>query len=405
MLPEGWRECRLGDLFENRKERGRDGLPTLSVTMTDGLVNRENLDRKQDSALTPEEHLLVKPGDIAYNTMRMWQGAFGLADRDGMVSPAYVVLKPKPNADSAYLAQLLRAPRLRYMLRAYSYGLTDDRLRLYFDDFAAIPVCIPSLDEQRRIARLLATWDKAVQATEELLTNRRSHKRALAEELLLRPMATTSEARRNLPRTPVWERKTLGQIARITSGGTPDRSEPTFWNGAIPWVTTGEVKFNTIIETAEKITEKGLHQSSAKLFPPGTLLMAMYGQGKTRGQVAKLGIEATTNQACAAILVHDGYDPDFYFQYLSAQYELLRALGNSGTQQNLNAGILKGLVVPIPPESHQRLIVGLLASLDQAIRAIADRVQLLKAEKTALMADLLTGKRRVKPTAEAVSTP
>ena len=83
MLPEGWRQCRMGDLFESRRERGRPGLPLLSVTMNDGLVDREDLDRKQDSALAPEEHLLVKPGDIAYNMMRMWQGAFGLAHKEG----------------------------------------------------------------------------------------------------------------------------------------------------------------------------------------------------------------------------------------------------------------------------------------------------------------------------------
>lgn len=80
-----------------------------------------------------------------------------------------------------------------------------------------------------------------------------------------------------------WRRSTLGEIARITSGGTPDRSEPSYWGGSVPWVTTGEIQFNTITDTAEKITEAGLKNSSAKLFPPGTLLMAMYGQGKTRG--------------------------------------------------------------------------------------------------------------------------
>jgi type I restriction enzyme S subunit len=363
--------------------------------MNDGLVDREDLDRKQDSALTPEEHLLVKPGDIAYNTMRMWQGAFGLADREGMVSPAYVVLKPKTTADSAYLAQVLRAPRLRYLLRAFSYGLTEDRLRLYFDDFAAIPVAIPSLKEQRRLARLLAVWDEAIVVTEKLLTNRKALKSALAERLLLRPMAVSTECGQVSPSDSVWQRKTLGEIARIISGGTPDRAEPSHWGGEIPWVTTGEIQFNTIRSTAERITESGLRQSSAKLFPPGTLLMAMYGQGKTRGQVAKLGIPAATNQACAAVLFLDGYDPDFYFHYLTAQYEAVRALGNAGTQQNLNAGILKGLPVPVPPAAEQQLIVRVLNCLDQAIQIAMARIQLLTAEKRALLADVLGGKRRL----------
>jgi type I restriction enzyme S subunit len=123
--------------------------------------------------------------------------------------------------------------------------------------------------------------------------------------------------------------------------------------------------------------------------------MAMYGQGKTRGQVAKLGIHAATNQACAAVLLLDGYDPDFYFHYLSAQYEAVRALGNAGTQQNLNAGILKGLPVPVPPAAEQQLIVQVLNCLDQAIQIIGARLQLLRAEKRALLADVLGGKRRL----------
>jgi type I restriction enzyme S subunit len=168
-----------------------------------------------------------------------------------------------------------------------------------------------------------------------------------------------------LPKT--WHRSTLGDIARISSGGTPDRSKPEYWGGDVPWVTTGEIQFNTITDTAEKITSAGLKNSSSKLFPPGTLLMAMYGQGKTRGQVAKLGIEASTNQACAAIMLNKGNDPDFYFQYLSSQYEELRELGNAGTQKNLNGGILKGVMVPVPHGVEQRRIAQILSTWDQAI--------------------------------------
>lgn len=168
-----------------------------------------------------------------------------------------------------------------------------------------------------------------------------------------------------LPKT--WHRSTLGEVARISSGGTPDRGTAEYWGGDVPWVTTGEIQFNTITKTTEKISVKGLQNSSAKLFPPGTLLMAMYGQGKTRGQVAKLGIEAATNQACAAILLNENNDPDFYFQYLSSQYDELRELGNAGTQKNLNGGILKGVAVPVPPYKEQRRIANILSTWDRAI--------------------------------------
>ena len=153
----------------------------------------------------------------------------------------------------------------------------------------------------------------------------------------------------------------------------------------MPWVTTGEIQFNTITDTTEKITEAGLKNSSAKMFPPGTLLMAMYGQGKTRGQVAKLGIEASTNQACAAILLHDGFDESFYFQYLSANYEAIRELGNAGTQQNLSGGILKEVEVPVPPLEEQRQVAQILSTWDDAIASAEDLALNASVHRSALI--------------------
>ena len=186
-----------------------------------------------------------------------------------------------------------------------------------------------------------------------------------------------------------WHRSTLGEIARIASGGTPDRSKPEYWGGDIPWVTTGEIQFNTITDSTEKITAAGLQNSSAKRFPPGTLLMAMYGQGKTRGQVAQLGIEAATNQACAAIQLQNSYDIDFYFQYLTSQYEALRELGNSGTQKNLNGGIIKGVDVPVPPYGEQRRIAKILSTWDQAIATTRRLVANSRRQVQALLQQLL----------------
>lgn len=194
-----------------------------------------------------------------------------------------------------------------------------------------------------------------------------------------------------------WRRSTLGQIARITSGGTPARAEPSYWGGSIPWVTTGEIEFNTITDTVEKITEAGLKNSSAKLFPPGTLLLAMYGQGRTRGQVAKLGIEATTNQNSAAILLDDGHDPDFYFQFLSWQYDSIRDFGHSGGVSHLNAGLLKQIVVPVAPVGEQQRIAAILSTWDRAINLTTRLLANSSKQRRALAQLLLSGERRLSP--------
>ena len=200
--------CRLGDLFTSRREKGRPGLPTLSVTLNDGLVNREDLDRKQETNLAPEEHLLVKPGDIAYNMMRMWQGAFGLASNEGMVSPAYVVLKPTERIDSQYAAYLLGSPRLLYLLWAYSYGITDDRLRLYFADFAKIPANVPPINVQRKIAATISSWNEAIERTESLLAAFENQRKGLVKALVGGQFSSGTASQN-------WQKTKLADVAKV----------------------------------------------------------------------------------------------------------------------------------------------------------------------------------------------
>lgn len=187
-----------------------------------------------------------------------------------------------------------------------------------------------------------------------------------------------------------WKLTTLGEVAQISSGGTPDRSEPSYWGGDIPWVTTGEIQFNTITDTAEKITAAGMKNSAAKLFPAGTLLMAMYGQGRTRGQIAKLGIEACTNQNSAAILFHKNQDPDFYFHYLASRYEDIREFGNSGGISHLNAGLLRLIDVPSPPYVEQQAMAEMLTLWDAAIATTEKILANSHTQKSALVQRLLS---------------
>ncbi|HBB6968045.1 restriction endonuclease subunit S [Escherichia coli] len=192
-----------------------------------------------------------------------------------------------------------------------------------------------------------------------------------------------------------WELSSIGKISDVSSGGTPSRNNEAYWNGNIPWVTTAEVQFKIIEDTVEKITEEGLANSSAKLFPAGTILMAMYGQGKTRGQVAKLGIDASTNQACAAIVLHTGYEVDFYYQFLISQYENIREMANSGGQQNLSGGIVKSIPIPVPPLTEQKKIAKILSTWDNAISVTEKLLTNSQQQKKALMQQLLTGKKRL----------
>lgn len=162
---------------------------------------------------------------------------------------------------------------------------------------------------------------------------------------------------------------TLGEIANITSGGTPSRKEKSYWGGNIPWVTTSLIQNKTIVadDIEEWITEEGMKKSSAKMVPAGTILMAMYGQGKTRGQVAILDIDATINQACAAISINSDVNRDFVYQQLLYRYDDIRKLSNSGGQENLSSGLIKRIAFPIGSTKEQKKIASILTDTDHAI--------------------------------------
>lgn len=177
-------QVRLGQLFDERKESGKPSVPILSVTMNQGLVRRDKLGRKVESELTPEQHLFVHKGDIAYNMMRMWQGVSGLAECDGVVSPAYVVLKPTKLIDSRYASYLFKLPEIIRLFHRFSQGLTNDRLRLYYDQFKDIKVTVPkSVKEQNTIAKLLSTYDRRIESLKAQSKQLAQVKTALSQKI------------------------------------------------------------------------------------------------------------------------------------------------------------------------------------------------------------------------------
>ena len=192
-----------------------------------------------------------------------------------------------------------------------------------------------------------------------------------------------------------WELKSIGDISSVSSGGTPSRSNPLYWNGNIPWITTTQIDFNIIDRAEQFITQNGLDNSAAKIFPENTLLMAMYGQGKTRGKVAILNIKASTNQACAAILLNRNANYFYIFHYLSNKYEVIRNLSNTGNQENLNGFIIKSIQIPIPPLPEQEAIACVLSDTDALITSLDKLIAKKRDIKQAAMQQLLTGKQRL----------
>ena len=178
----------------------------------------------------------------------------------------------------------------------------------------------------------------------------------------------------------------IKELCKISSGGTPSRTCAEYWQGGtIAWVKTGELLDNVILDTEEKITQKGLENSSAKIYPQGSLLVAMY--GATIGKTALLGIEATTNQACAVLFDIDQSQikTKFLWQYLISQRENLKALGHGGAQPNLNAKDVAHFSVPIIPLSEQQTIITQIAEYEAEIAKLEQNLQDLPKRKQSVL--------------------
>jgi len=191
----------------------------------------------------------------------------------------------------------------------------------------------------------------------------------------------------NLPALPKeWIWTSLGQMFEVYVGATPSRGKQEYWDGSIPWVSSGEVAFCRIRKTKERITEKGLANSSAKLHPQGTVLLGMIGEGKTRGQVAILDIAACNNQNSAAIRVSEtGIPSEYVYRYLEGQYEENRLLGSGNNQPALNKARVQRIPLPLPPTNEQQQIVGeverrlsVIDELEAAVQANLTRVDRLR---------------------------
>ncbi len=382
MLPEGWRQFRMGDLFESRRERGRPGLPLLSVTMNDGLVDREDLDRKQDSALTPEEHLLVKPGDIAYNMMRMWQGAFGLSEREGLVSPAYVVLKPRSGTNSEFAAHLLRSDRLKYLLWAYSYGITDDRLRLYYPDFAAIRVCIPDVRRQEGIARALSSLDSVIATVEKLIAAHQQEKRAL-----MRRHFSPTHARQW--RDHGWRRLQLGEIADIDKKSLSAATPKDF---RFRYITLADVDDGRIGGALEEYEFSAAPSRARRLVNPGDVLMATVRpnlksyaivEEEHRGLVASTGFAVITCK-------HDVL-PQYLYQYLFSDdvQRQINALVAGSNYPAIGSSDVADLLLNVPDENAQAKLVTFFGVQDRKISVLGKYAEQLRQERRALSQRLL----------------
>lgn len=270
--------------------------------------------------------------------------------------------------------QLLKTNQNVLITKFFYYYLSlikiynSEKYERHFKYLKTIQIPLPPLDIQNSIVAECEAIDNEMQTAKSIVEDKKNQ---------------ISEIMKNVK----GEMKKLGEIYKISSGGTPSRKEPSYWiDGSIPWLTTTEVTNGYITKTNEYITEEGLKNSSAKLFPKDSLVIAMYGQGTTRGRTAKLGIETTTNQACAVLYEKlTEINTDYVWASLKSQYENLRSISHGSAQPNLTAGDIFNFLIPVPPLSEQQKIVEQITALEEQIAAEKKIIADVPAKKQAIL--------------------
>jgi len=293
-----------------------------------------------------------------------------------------------------FLRKVLRSNAFKNLLNSKTSGISKARVKQ--DEFLDIEIPLPNLDEQIRIVRHFNEKIKLAETLDIQANNKEAEiEKYLFDELGIKfkskgydalvgkfikiykysefdKWGANQNTTNHLHLTKPHLIKKIKDICIVSSGGTPSRSNKEYYKGNIPWIKTGEVVNNIISDTEEKITKEAIENSSAKIYPKNSLIIAMYGQGLTRGRTAKLGIDASTNQACAVLseINNSIILTDYLWYYLMGEYERLRELASGNSQPNLNAQMIKDYNVIIPSLTIQKLIINNINSLKIEIKEL-----------------------------------
>jgi len=380
-VPTHWNVFRNGRLFAQRNETGFGELPILEVSLKTGVRVRDmdNLKRKQVMS-DREKYKRAAQGDIAYNMMRMWQGAVGVAPVDGLVSPAYIVVRPFSEVDCRYFTYLFRTGFYMDEVDAYSRGIVKDRNRLYWQDFKRMPSIVPPLEEQRQIAKFL---DLVGSKAQRFIRNKRRLIELLKEQKQnIINQAVTRGLDPNVKLKPSgvewigdipahWEVRRLKFLARIRNG--QDYKEVEAESGYPVMGSGGQFAYASAF----------MYEGESVLFGrKGTIDKPLYINGRF-WTVDTMFYTEVSKHISATFLYFSALS--FPFDYYSTKTAL-----PSMTQQDLG-----NHPVAFPPMDEQELIIQHIEEesrlIDQAITRAVREIELMREYRTRLITDAVTG--------------
>ena len=417
-VPEHWNIKRLGAIFRQADEEGEDDLAILSVSIHDGVSDKEldekEMDRKVTRSDDRSKYKKVQPGDLVYNMMRAWQGGFGSVAVLGMVSPAYVVARPISDFSTTFVEHLLRTPQAIEQMRRYSQGVTDFRLRLYWDEFKAINVVLPPRDEQTLITEFLdretAKIDGLVGEQRRLIELLKEKRQAVISH------AVTKGLNPHAPMKPSgiewlgdvpehWDVERLKySITKLEQGWSPQCDNEPAGNNEWGVLKVGCGNRDVFDPTEQKALPLDIAPLPEYEIKPGDILMS---RGNTRDLV---GMATIVKQVRPRLLLcdllyrfharHERVESEylvFSLRSANVRFQIEReATGTSASMKKIGQGTIREFVICLPPLDEQRAIIASIsaetAKLDTLTAEAQRAIDLLQERRTALISAAVTGK-------------
>jgi len=405
VIPEEWDLAQIAEVADvktgpfgsalHERDYVHDGTPIITVEHLNELgVTHFNLPMVSDADCRRLRGYSLEADDIVFSRV-------GSVDRNALIREAEAgwlfsgrLLRVRPNQRKAlapYLSHQFHSEPFKRRVRDVAVGQTMASLNTQI--LKNVTVVLPTILEQCAIAAALSDVDTLISALDKLITKKRDIKQAAMQQLLA--------GRKRLPGFHgEWRTKTLGKVmTRCFSGATPRRNRPDYFKGNIRWITSGELNYNLITDTAEKLSSEAVDRTNLKIVPKGTFLMAITGleaEG-TRGSCGIVGEPATTNQSCMAIFPTSELVTEYLFHYYVFRGKALALQYCQGTkQQSYTTKLVKQLPIALPPTTtEQTAIAEVLSDMDAELAALEQRRDKTRLLKQGMMQELLTGKTRL----------
>ena len=413
-VPKGWREVRIGQIAREVSSRNRSSadIPVLSMTKHRGFVRSNEYFSKSVYSENTENYKIVARGQFAYATIHLDEGSIDyLKNHDvGLISPMYTVFElNSADIDKDIAFRNFKRFALSGRFDPYSNGGVNRRKSILFSDLAAFKFAIPPLAEQRAIAEVLATVEKAIAKTSALVAALVDAKHATMRDLLTRGIRREKAPMMPLPARWVlgrvaegitkipadWDLVVLTKVAKLESGHTPSRDKAEYWNGEIPWLSLADTEALDALQvdqTSECVTPKGIANSSARVLPADTVV---FSRTATVGKASRMKRPMATSQDFANWICGPTLVPAYLVQVFRHMEREWDRLQEGSTHQTIYMPVFKKLQILLPSTTEQQKIADVGEAFDMRIAKERETRKVLTGNRDALAQELLSGRIRL----------